>query len=298
MKILRSVLFAPGDDPKKAGKAFSCGADAVVLDLEDAVAPERKDAAREIAGKVLAEIQTGSTRRVPVFVRVNPVSSPYILKDLQAVIEFPIEGIMLAKAEAGEEVRRVDWLLGLLEQQKGITPGSLGLIPFIESARGIERAIEIAGACARVWCLAFGGNDYTMDIGTTYSREGSELFYARCRLVAASRVAGLVPPLDTVNPDFRDIPALVEEARRVKQLGFQGKLVIHPAQVAPVNEVFTPAPGEIEWAKKVVAAFDQARARGAGVIQLEGRMVELPVVRRAQQILALTEVVPDRPPQD
>ncbi len=350
MRIFRSVLFAPGDDRKKAGKAFAAGADAVVLDLEDAVASEKKDAARQTVREVLTGAAAGGPsgspdqskarrapenpaegangglprsldgspagglcgsggqdsgrgpcggpRRVPVFVRVNAVSSPYILKDLEAVVDLPIEGIMLAKAESGEEVRRADWLLGLLEREKGIAPGRLVIIPFVESARGIEMAAEIAGACARVWCLAFGGNDYTMDIGTTYSPEGAEQFYARCRLVAASRLAGIAPPLDTVNPDFRNIPALVEEVKRVKQLGFQGKLVIHPAQVGPVNEVFTPSPAEAEWAKKVVAAFAQAQAAGAGVIQLEGRMVELPVVRRAQQILALTEAVPGRPPQD
>ena len=356
MRIFRSVLFAPGDDRKKAGKAFTAGADAVVLDLEDAVAPGKKEAARQTVREVLAgaaagsppgspdrsragggtpspgtsaspaggapegepEILDGSPAegpfrsggrdpdggpskgqgRVPVFVRVNAVSSPYILKDLEAVVDLPIEGIMLAKAESGEEVRRADWLLGLLEREKGIAPGRLVIIPFVESARGIEQAAEIAGACARVWCLAFGGNDYTMDIGTTYSPEGTEQFYARCRLVAASRLAGIAPPLDTVNPDFRNIPALVEEVKRVKQLGFQGKLVIHPAQVGPVNEVFTPSPAEAEWAKKVVAAFAQAQAAGAGVIQLEGRMVELPVVRRAQQILALTEAVRVRPTQD
>ncbi|MCL6446825.1 MAG: CoA ester lyase [Armatimonadetes bacterium] len=234
-------------------------------------------------------------RRVPVFVRVNAVSSPHILKDLEAVVDLPIEGIMLAKAESGEEVRRADWLLGLLEREKGIAPGRLVIIPFVESARGIEQAAEIAGACARVWCLAFGGNDYTMDIGTTYSPEGAEQFYARCRLVTASRLAGIAPPLDTVNPDFRNIPALVEEVKRVKQLGFQGKLVIHPAQVRPVNEVFNPSPAEVEWAKKVVAAFAQAQAAGAGVIQLEGKMVELPVVRRAQQILHLKETILNNP---
>ncbi len=290
VKIYRSVLFAPGDDQKKAGKAFAAGADAVVLDLEDAVAPARKDEAREMVKEILA----GVSPQVPSFVRVNAVSSSYILKDLQAVVELPVEGIMLPKAESGEDVRRVDWLLGLLEQEKNLALGRLVIIPFIESARGIERAIEIAGACGRVRCLAFGGNDYTMDIGTTYSPEGSEQFYARCRLVTASRIAGIAPPLDTVNPNFKDITALREEARRVKQLGFQGKLVIHPAQVAPVNEVFTPPPEEIEWAKNVVEAFAQAQARGAGVIQIEGRMVELPVVRRAQQLLALAEAVANK----
>jgi citrate lyase subunit beta/citryl-CoA lyase len=142
MKTFRSVLFAPGDDQKKANKAFTAGADAVVLDLEDAVAPERKDTAREIVQEILKNLSPTVTS----FIRVNSVSSPYILKDLRAVVELPVEGIMLPKAESGEDVRRVDWLLGLLEQEHNITPGRLIIIPFVESARGIERAEEIAGA--------------------------------------------------------------------------------------------------------------------------------------------------------
>lgn len=287
MKNFRTVLFAPGDDQKKTGQVFTAGADAIVLDLEDAVTPERKNIAREIVREALPK----PSPPVPSFIRVNPVSSPYILKDLEMVVHLPVAGIMLAKAESGEEVRRVDWLLNLLEQDRKITPGRLVIIPFIESARGIERAEEIAGAATRVWCLAFGGNDYTMDIGVNYSQEGTELFYARCRLVTASRIAGIAPPLDTVNPNFKDIQALVKEVKQVKQLGFQGKLVIHPVQVNPVNEVFTPTPDEIAWAKKVVDIFAQAQAKDAGVIQMEGKMVELPVVRRAQQILSLLEAI-------
>jgi len=196
---------------------------------------------------------------------------------------------MLAKAESGEEVRRVDWALGLLEEERQLPAGRLVIIPFIESARGIEEAQKIASSCPRVTCLAFGGNDYTMDIGTSYSQVGSELFYARSRLVAASRAAGINPPLDTVNPNFKDLPALVEETRRVRQLGFQGKLVIHPAQVKPINEVFTPTPDEIAWAQKLVDIFTRAQNEGAGVIQMDGKMVELPMLRRAQQVLSLIE---------
>ncbi|AEG16261.1 CoA ester lyase [Desulfofundulus sp. TPOSR] len=277
---LRTLLFTPGDDPRKGEKAFAAGADAVILDLEDAVAEAQKERARQQIRQTLS-----IPRPVPVFVRINGASSPHILPDLQTVVDLPVEGLMLAKAESGEEVRRVDWLLSLLEQQHQLPVGKIKIIPFVESARGISRAGEIAAA-PRVSCLAFGGNDYTMDIGVPYSRDGEELFFARSQLVVASRAAGIAPPLDTVNPDFRDISFLVEDARRARKLGFQGKLVIHPAQVAPVNEVFTPGDEEIAWAEKVVEAFARAQAAGSGVIQVEGKMVELPIVRRAEQLLA------------
>jgi len=278
----RTMLFVPGNDGRKCTRAFQAGADAVILDLEDAVAPEQKAAARRNVCLVLE-----TPPPLPVYVRVNSAASPHILADLQAVVGLPVEGLMLAKAESAEEVRRVDWLLSLREEEKGLPPGGLKLIPFLESARGISRAGEVAAACRRVFCLAFGGNDYTMDIGVNYSKEGEELYYARSVLVTASAAAGIAPPLDTVNPDFRDLPALAADARRARRLGFMGKLVIHPAQVAPVNEVFSPTADELDWARKTVRAYAAARAAGDGVIQVDGRMVELPVVRRARQILAL-----------
>jgi len=285
MKFLRSVLFVPGDDPQKSVKAYSTGADAVIFDWEDAVAFERKNAAREITKEILQKFPAPVT----TFVRVNDVFSPYIYKDLLAVVELPVDAIMLAKTEAAEDIRRVDWLLGLLEKESNQEPGRLFIVPFIESARGIEKAEEIASACPRVWCLAFGGNDYTMEIGAGYSQQGTEKFYARCRLINASRSAGIEPPLDTVNPNFKDIMDFQEEVKRVKQLGFQGKLVIHPAQVAPANEALSPSKDEIAWAKKVIEVFAQAREKGLGVIQMDGKMIELPVFRRAQQILSLLD---------
>lgn len=281
-RLYRTMLFVPGDDGRKCTKAFNAGADAVILDLEDAVAPGRKAAARQTVREVLQ-----NPPALPVFVRVNAAGSSCILADLQAVVCLPVQGLMLAKAESAEEVRRVDWLTALLEVEAGRPAGGLKLIPFVESALGILRAGEIAAACPRVACLAFGGNDYTMDTGVAYSRTGDELYFARCQLVAASAAAGIAPPLDTVNPDFRDLPALEEDARRARRLGFQGKLVIHPAQVAPVNEIFSPTAAELAWAEKTVAAFAAAQARGSGVIQVDGRMVELPIVRRAGQIISL-----------
>lgn len=289
MKLLRSVLFAPANDKRKAEKALALGADAVILDLEDAVAYSQKAAARESMREILSV-----PRQTTVFVRVNAASTEYVLADLMAVVGLPVDGITLAKTETAEELGRVDWLLSLLEQERGLAAGGLDLIPFIETARGIAAAVEIAGACPRVKRLAFGGNDYTMNIGTAYSREGSELFYARSQLVVASRAAGIEAPLDTVNPEIKDTAALTEDARRARNLGFQGKLIIHPAQLAPVNEVFSPTPAEITWAQKVVDAFTESEAQGTAVIQVEGRMVEYPIIKRAQQILAAAKGIADK----
>ncbi|TYO97218.1 HpcH/HpaI aldolase/citrate lyase family protein [Desulfallas thermosapovorans] len=281
MGLLRCLLFVPGTDRKKINKAFALNADAVIMDLEDAVAISEKHTARRVVSETI------NSSALPVtYVRVNAVSSPYILADLQAVVQQRLAGIMLAKAETAEEVRRADWLMGLLEEERNIPRGTLELVPFIESARGIENAGEVAAACPRVKRLAFGGNDYTADTWTTYSEDGSELFYARAKLIAASRMAGIEPPLDTVCPFIKNIDALRKDAHRARKLGFQGKMVIHPAQIEPVKEIFSPTPEEVAAAEKIVAAFDEAEAKGTGVIQLDGKMVEYPIANRARQILA------------
>lgn len=280
--VLRTVLFAPADDIKKAGKAMGSGADAVTLDLEDAVAYSRKDAARETLKQVL--------RRPPpvkTFVRVNATGSKYILDDLIAVTELPVDGLMLAKSESPGDILKIDWLLGLLEEKKGVPPGKTRLIPFIESPGGILEAAAIASCSPRITALAFGGVDFSQELGLRYPAESDGLFYARSRLVLASRHAGIDPPLDTVFPDIRNLQKLESEAAIAKKLGFQGKLVIHPAQVEPVNRTFSPTPDEMEYARKVVAAFDEAEQSGTAVIQVEGKMVEYPIYRRARKLLAL-----------
>ncbi|MBF7082546.1 CoA ester lyase [Desulfallas sp. Bu1-1] len=291
MALFRCLLFAPGTDRKKIDKAYTLHADAVILDLEDAVAAGEKDSARRLVSEVI-----GAPVLPPTFVRVNGVTTSHILADLQAVVRPGIAGIMLAKAETAEEVRRVDWLTGLLEEERNMPRGALELVPFIESVRGIENAHEVAAACPRVKRLAFGGNDYTADTWTTYSEEGTELFYARAKLIAASRIAGIEPPLDTVCPFIKNLTALREDALRAKKMGFQGKMVIHPAQIGPVLEIFSPTQEEVAAAQKIVAAFEEAQAKGTGVIQLDGKMVEYPIVNRARQILAAAGKIKEQPP--
>jgi citrate lyase subunit beta/citryl-CoA lyase len=220
-------------------------------------------------------------------VRVNAAGSPYILDDLDSVVGLPLDGLMLAKTESAEEVMKVDWLLGLIEEKRGLTAGKTRLIPFIESSGGILKAVEIASSTPRIKALAFGGVDFSQELGLRYPAESEGLFYARSRLAIASRNAGLEPPLDTVFPDLKNMEMLRSEAEIARKLGFQGKLVIHPAQVEPVNQAFTPTAQEIEYARKVVAAFDEAERCGTAVIQVDGKMVEYPIVRRAKEILKL-----------
>lgn len=286
MSFYRTLLFVPGTDEKKIVKAFTLGSDAVVLDLEDAVAYSRKEQARALVKQLLER-----PLPLPVFVRVNGVHTQHIYQDLLTVVTSGPVGVMLAKAETREDVRRADWLLGLLEGDRNLAPGTLELIPFLESPLGIENAYDIAGACPRVSRLAFGGNDYTTETSTYYSTTGEELYYARSRLVVASRAAGIEAPLDTVCPFIKDEVALREDAQRARHLGLGGKLVIHPAQIGIANEVFSPTEVEVATAKKIVAAFEEAEASGTGVIQVDGKMVEYPVARRAKQILRAAEQI-------
>ncbi|MFZ5643017.1 MAG: HpcH/HpaI aldolase/citrate lyase family protein [Bacillota bacterium] len=278
--MLRTVLFCPADDVKKAAKALASEADAVTLDLEDAVAYSQKAAAREALREIIFAPPSKK-----VFVRINSTRSEYILDDLEAVAGLPLDGLMLAKAESASDVLKVDWLLGLIEKRKGITPGKTRLIPFIESPAGILKSGEIAASTPRIKALAFGGVDFSQELGLRYPAESHGLFFARGQLVLASGSAGIEPPLDTVFPDIKNLAMLESEAELAQKTGFQGKLVIHPSQVTPVNRIFTPAPEEIEYARKVVSAFNEAEKSGTAVIQVDGKMVEYPIYRRAKEIL-------------
>lgn len=286
MPLYRTMLFTPANDLRKAGKALMLDVDGVVLDLEDAVALSEKFNARAALKEVLALPRKGD-----VFIRVNSAQTEFILGDLLAAVTEGVKGIVLAKSESAEEVRQVDWLMSKIEAERGLPSGGLELIPFIESANAIVNAYYIASACPRVSRMFFGGVDYVLDIGTSFSKESSEIFYARSQLVVASRAAGIEAPIDTVYPDFKDIEGLIEDAKAVRQLGFQGKLAIHPCQVGPLNEVFTPTEDEISWAKRVVAVFDEAEAKGQAVIQVDGKMIEYPIADRARRILSLAEQI-------
>lgn len=286
MSLYRTMLFTPANDLRKAGKALMSDADAAVLDLEDAVALSEKMNARAALKEALVLPRKGD-----VFIRVNSAQTDFILGDLLAAVTRGVKGIVLAKSESAEEVRRVDWLMEQIEAERGLPSGVLEMIPFIESANAIMNVYSIASACPRVSRMFFGGVDYVLDIGTSFSKGGSEIFYARSQLVVASRAAGIEPPIDTVYPDFKDIEGMVDDAKAVRQMGFQGKLAIHPGQVGPLNEVFMPTAGELAWAEKVVAAFDESEAKGQAVLQVDGKMIEYPIANRARRVMALAEQI-------
>ena len=281
---LRSFLFAPGNHANKLDKVFGCGADAVVLDLEDAVPVAEKEATR---ASVAAAMQR--PRQARGYVRINGLDTKFWTADLEAVIGSWLDGIVLPKAEAAEQLRAVDVRMSQMERRAGIREGSTELMPIVETAKGVENAAAIAGASARIRRLSFGGGDYTRDLDLYWSEDEQELAYARAKLTHGSRVAGIEPPIDTVVLQVRDAERFRRSAVNGKRMGFQGKLCIHPGQVPICHEVFTPSSEEIAQARAIIEAFAAAEAKGSASIQLDGLFIDYAIVYKSQRVLALAE---------
>ncbi len=196
---------------------------------------------------------------------------------------------MLPKVESATDMAKVDWLIGELEQKRGLPAGGIDLMPIIETGRGVASARAICASGGRLKRVSFGAGDYTRDMGMEWTRDEVECDPARAEIVLASRIAGLEPPIDTVWVDLKDGEGLAASAAKVKAMGFQGKLCIHPGQVAAVHGVFTPSAEEVAWSEKVVAAFEAAEAEGSASIQIDGQFVDYPIVARARRVLALAE---------
>lgn len=284
MHPLRSFLFAPGNHPRKVEKALALGADAVILDLEDAVAIAEKPATRTT---VVAALQ--HPRKALGYIRVNAMSSDFCHGDLVAVVRPGLDGVILPKVESVWQLKAADWLLAELERANGLEVGNIDLMPIIETGTGIAAVRELAGAGTRVRRLAFGAGDYMLDMGLTWTRGEEELAHARAEVAVASRAAGLEPPIDSVWVDLKDRDGFETSAKRVQRMGYQGKMCIHPDQVAVTNRVFTPSDDEVAQAQRVVAAFLKAEAEGSASIQLDGHFIDYPFVYRAQRILATVE---------
>jgi citrate lyase subunit beta/citryl-CoA lyase len=283
----RSLLFAPGNVPRRVEKAMTLAADAVILDLEDAVPISLKASARVAVAEALKQ-----PRRITCYVRVNSLSTGWTIDDLEAVMGKHVDGIVAAKVEHPTDVEKLDWYMAHLERRHCLAPGTVDLIPLVENARGVENVLAIASAVPRVKRLVFGAVDYTADLGVQLSADTPALLYARSRVVNASRAAGLEPPIDTAYLELGNPEGLVRDASTARQLGYQGKLVIHPDQIEPVNRVFTPSDQEIAFARKVVEAFAQAEAAGHAAITLEGgKFVDYPVVHQARRLLRLAAEV-------
>ena len=285
----RTFLFAPGDHPRRAEKVLLVGADVAILDLEDAVALSAKVAARGAVNDALAR-----PRNCRAYVRVNAFDTPFCFGDIQAVVGQRLDGIVLPKLEDAAQLVAVDWMIGNLEAERGLAPGVIDVMPLIETARGMAAVRDLARAAAalssgRVRRLAFGAGDYTTDLGITWTLAEDELTPARSEMVLASRAAGLEPPIDTVFIELREAAAFAASCTRGVVLGFQGRLCIHPDQVAVANTAYSPTREEILRAERIVAAFAESEAQGLASIQVDGRFVDYPIVQRAERILAIAE---------
>jgi citrate lyase subunit beta/citryl-CoA lyase len=264
---VRSALFAPAIDERKSHACWTAGADAVILDLEDAVLPAAKEEARRRIGAILS----GRARGPLALVRINALDTPEGLADVEALAGQPLDAVVVPKATswAVELVAGAGWPVAAL----------------IESAQGVLEADALARVPG-VGVLMLGPVDLSVELGCEPMADGSQLLYARSRLVLASSAAGLGGPLDGPCLQLYDRALLREQSERARRLGFAGKLCVHPSQIACVHESFAPPPAEIEWARSIVTRFEQAAVEGGGVVAIEGSMIDLPVVKRANRILA------------
>jgi citrate lyase subunit beta/citryl-CoA lyase len=259
---------------------LSLDADAVILDLEDAVATAEKKATRDAVVAALA-----CPRRLLLYVRVNAVDTEFCHGDLATIVRPGLDGIILPKVESAAGLMTVDWLLAQLEREHGLMHRAIDLIPIIETARGLAQIDAILAGGTRIKRIAFGAGDFTLDVNMTWSRDEKELAFARARIAVACRACGIEAPLDTVWVDLADEAGLEASARSALAFGFQGKMCIHPNQIAVVNRVFTPTEAEIAFAERVAAVFARAEAEGSAAIQLDGKFIDYPIVYRARRVL-------------
>ena len=276
------MMFVPGNNPGMMQDAHIYGPDSIMLDLEDSVTMAEKDAARLLVYNALKSIDYGDTEMV---VRINPLSTPYGRKDVEAVVKAGVDVIRMPKTETAEEVRELEAEIEKVEAQLGCV-GRTQIMAAIESALGIVNAYEIATASKRMMGIALGAEDYTANLKTPRSRSGAELLLARETIVVAARAAGIAC-FDTVFSNLDDMEAFRAEVELIKTLGFDGKSIINPRQIEVVNEVFAPTQKDIDKALRIVAAIKEAQAKGSGVIAVNGKMVDRPVVIRAERIISL-----------
>lgn len=286
MAIHRSFLFAPGNHARRVEKSLTLGADAVILDLEDAVAAAEKPAARPMVIEALQR-----PRRCLGYVRVNPLGTPWSYADLVAVVTPGVDGIVLPKVERASDLHTAEWLIASLERDRGLPVGGIDLIAIVETGLGFSNLASIARAGTRCKRLAFGAGDFTLDLGLTWSADELELLPYRSAFVVESRAAGIEPPIDTVWVSLKDAEGFQRSAQRARELGFQGKMCIHPDQVPVVNAQFTPTDAQVARARKVVDAFAEAERLGLAAIQVDGQFIDYPLVYLAQRVLARADAI-------
>ena len=283
----RSMLFLPGNNPNMLINAGCLGADAVIFDLEDAVSPAEKDAARILVRNTMRYMDLDGCE---IVVRINSVDTDFWRKDLDTVIPCKPDVILLPKSAEPADIRLVDEYISALEEKLELQRGGVQIMPLIETAMGVENAFAIASSCKRVCALFLGAEDLTADLQCKRTKEGREIEYARQRLVVAARAAG-VDVYDTPFTDVNDDEGIVTDARLAKALGFTGKASISPRHVDVINEVFSPTLAEIEYAYEVVEAIRVAKEMGKGAVSLRGKMIDAPIVARAERTIAMAKAL-------
>lgn len=282
----RSLLFLPGNNPNMLINADYLGSDAVIFDLEDAVSPAEKDAARLLVRNTLRYITLGCEK----IVRINSVDTPYWKSDINTILPEKPDLVLLPKVSMASDVIEVDKYMTEVENKLGLDLGTVGIMPLIETALGVENAYSIAVSSHRVKALFLGAEDLTADLQCKRTKEGREIEYARTRLVVAARAAG-IDVYDTPFTDVNDDEGIVVDAKLAKSLGFTGKASISPRHVDVINSVFSPTIAEIDYAYAVLDAIDTAKKQGKGAISLNGKMIDAPIVARAERTIAMAKAL-------
>ncbi|MPZ24334.1 MAG: CoA ester lyase [Dehalococcoidia bacterium] len=290
MTLNRSFLFVPAIREKMLEKAPESEADVVVLDLEDSVPPAEKARARELAARHAPLIAAAGRQ---VHVRVNAISTGLARDDVAGILGPGVSGISLPKVEGPQEVREFDVIMREYELERGMRPGSIGAVIWIESAPGLLAVYESLTASSRVTGAALGHEDWTAHMGIERSGAGEELDYARNVISVAARAAGVLA-LDGPYSDFRDDEGLERECARLKQMAIKGKFCIHPRQLPIANKAFAPGPEEVAYARRVVEAWEQGAREGKGAVQLDGKMIDIPVANRARGVLETAAAIEQR----
>jgi citrate lyase subunit beta/citryl-CoA lyase len=285
MDILRTLLFVPGTRQRMLERAPRAGADAIVIDLEDAVPGGEKRTARALVRTLLPKLVASG---LPVFVRVNNVRGGPARDDVMAVVRPGLAGVVHPKTDAPQDLRDLDVLLREAELKHKVRPGDIRVIPLIESPIAVLHCEAIALASDRVMALSLGGEDYATALGVQRDAGGAALAHARGVIATVAAAFGMLA-IDTPFADVKDARGLGAEAKLAQSIGFKGKYVIHPNQAAPVNAIFTPSKDDVAYARRVVAAAAQAAKQRRGAVALDGAMIDAPIVARAQGVIALAE---------
>ena len=283
----RSMLFLPGNTPNILQNGDALGADAVIFDLEDAVAPDQKDAARILVRNTMTYLDFS---RVEVIVRINSVDTDFWKKDLETILPLKPSLIMPPKSSCAQDVLTVDAYMSQLEDRLGFARNTVRLIPLIETALGVENAYQIASCTPRVAAIFLGGEDLTADLQCKRTKESQEIEYARSRMVCAARAAG-VDVYDTPFTDVNDDEGIRIDAEKAKSLGFTGKSAISPRHVPVINEVFSPSQRDIDYAYEVMEAIRRGKEEGRGAVALRGKMIDAPVASRAKRVIETAEAL-------